>query len=55
MDTRKKPSERRKGASPTPTKKSLKVNKDTLKDLEPQARASRHVKGGIPKQPDVDC
>ena len=48
METRKKPSEQSKSTDPTTTHEPLKVNPDTLKDLEPEARDAQHVKGGIP-------
>ena len=47
METSKKPGDQSDSAEPT-TNKPLKVNQDTLKDLEPEARDAQHVKGGIP-------
>ena len=48
METRKEQSEQSKKTVPTATHTALKVNQDTLKDLEPEARDAQHVKGGIP-------
>ena len=47
METSKKPSEQGSNAEPE-NPKPLKVNQDTLKDLEPEARNAQQVKGGIP-------
>ena len=48
MDTTKKPTEQSDSTGPAATHKPLKVNQDTLKDLEPEARNAQQVKGGIP-------
>ena len=48
METPKKPSDQSDSTDQAATQKPLKVNQDTLKDLEPEARDAQHVKGGIP-------